>query len=271
MEKEWINGKTVVVVGASSGVGKHLAFNLILRYNCKVIGISNNKNQMDEFYQRIVEYHDSFTYYILDATKEKSWQEFSTTLSSENINIDIVINCIGELPKFNSFEKHTQKEVTYIMNANFFSCIFSTRYLLPFLKEAEEPAIVNVSCLSSILSVGGTSIYSASKSALNSYTQILAHELDDKFYVGLVLLGLVNNEEFYKNQDKEINKKILKKSMTQSKASKNILFGICAKKRRIVVGVDARMIDGLSRIFPSLTPLIIKKYLKKKKINLYKN
>lgn len=269
MEKEWIYGKTVVVVGASSGIGKYLAFNLILRYNCKIIGISNNKNQMEEFYNRITEYHSSFEYYIFDATKEKDWQEFTAQMADEERYIDMVINCVGELPKFNSFESHSQKDITKIMNENFYSCIFSTRYLLPILKEADEPAIINVSCMASVFSVGGTSIYSAAKSALNSYTQILSHELDDKFYVGLVLLGTIKNEEFYKNQDNNMTDKILNKALTLSQASKKILYGICVKKRRIVVGANAKLFDKLNGIFPTLTPLLIKKYMKRKKIKLY--
>lgn len=268
MENEWIKDKTVVVVGASSGVGKYLTFNLILKFNCIVIAISNNQNEMEEFNERLYEYHDNFCYHIFDACKEKSWIEFVDKLKQNDTKVDILINCVGELPKFTRFENHTQKEVTNTISANFFSSIFSIRHMLPLLKKSEEPGIVNISCISPSLLLEGTSIYTASKSALISYTQILSQELDDNFYVGLVLLGMVKTD-FYKHQKKEIVEKILNRAMTPSSASKKILYGMCKKKKRMVVGFDAKFFDGLSRVFPTLAPKLIKKYLKLKKINLY--
>ena len=153
------------------------------------------------------------------------------------------------------------------MNANFYSAVFSIRHLLKFLKQSSEPAIINISCLASSLSVGGTSIYSASKSALKSYTQILSSELDNKFYVGLVLMGAVNSD-FYKNQNPEISKKILNQAINPRIAAKLILQGIEKKKGRIVVGFKAQLYDYATRLFPSRSIKWIKSWFKKKNINL---
>lgn len=267
MATEWLKNKNVMVVGASDGIGKYLAFKLILQFNCKIIGISNNRAEMEMLNDRLEEYKDNFSYYIFDATNEKSWEEFSEGLKTNKAKIDVLINCVGELPEFKTFEDYTQKDITKTMNANFYSAIFSIRHILSFLKESEEPAIINVACLASSLSIGGTSIYSASKSALKSYTQILAQELDKKFYVGLVLMGITNTK-FYKNQNKIITSKLLERAMTPRVASRIIIDNMCKKKKRIVVGFKSLAYDHISRMFPTLSIEWIKRWLKYKKINL---
>lgn len=270
MDRDWLQDKTVVIVGASSGVGKYLAFNLIIKHNCSIIAISNEQEQMEDFAKRIYEYKDNFSYYIFDATKEADWEDFANTLKEQNIKVDVLINSVGELPKFNKFEYYTQKDIVKTFNTNFYASVFSIRYLLPYLKKSKTPAIINLSCLASSLSVGGTSVYSASKSALKSYTEILSQELDSKFYVALVKLGVVDTQ-FFKNQSKEHAQLLTKNALTPSKASKKIISGMERKKTRIVVGFKTHIYDNLSRLFPTLTSKALKMYFKKKKINLYKD
>ena len=49
MKDCWLNNKSVVVVGAGSGLGKHMAFNLIVKHNCKVIGVDINGKSLQSF------------------------------------------------------------------------------------------------------------------------------------------------------------------------------------------------------------------------------
>ncbi len=267
--KEWLRNKNVLIVGASSGIGKHLAFNLILKYDCKVFGISNNKKQMEGFYKKLDEFQPNFKFYVFDATREEAWKDFVLMLEAENIKIDVLINCVGELPKFGGFNEYTQKDITRAMNANFYSAIFSIRHILPMLKEGESPAIINISCLSSIMAIGGTSIYSASKSALKSYTEVLSAEVDDNFYVGLVLLGVIKTD-FYKNQEETVIKKLLNRAMKPNDASNKIIKNLAKKKKRIVVGIDAYAFDSISRAFPTKSISWAKKWLQRKNLQLIK-
>lgn len=268
MQKDWLKKKNVVVVGASAGVGKHLAFNLILKYNCNVYAISENKKQMEDFVSKMGEYKENISYEIFDATKERKWQEFVEKLNAENIKVDILINCVGELPTFKSFNEFSQDEMSSIMNKNFYSSIFSIRHLLPFLKQSKSPTIVNISCLSSVMSVGGNSAYSASKAALKSYTEVLASELDGKFYVSLVILGTIKTD-FYNNQSESISKKILQGATTPQEAANKIIIALLKKKERVVIGFKTRAYDHLSRLFPTMFRKYTKKLMDKKKIKLY--
>lgn len=256
INKEWLRGKKVVIVGASSGIGKHLAFNLILKYNCYIIAISNNKKEMEAFYEKMEEYCNNMEYHIFDAKKEKDWQIFSDGLWQSESKIDVVINCVGEFPKMSSIDTHQQKDIEYSMTANFYSSVFSVRYLLPLLKLSPSPAIINIGCITAQMSIKGTGAYSASKSALTSYTEVLSQELEN-FYVAIVLLGVVKSE-FYKNQDKTVQENILKYAISPNTACNKIISAMTKKKSRIVVGKYAKFADYAFRIFPVKAKRLLK-------------
>jgi len=187
-------------------------------------------------------------------------------LQEQNIGVDVLINCVGELAKFTRAENHKFKEINSAMATNFYANIFAVNHMLPILKKSNSPSIVNVSCVSAMLPVKGTSIYSASKSALKSYTEILQQELEE-FYVAIILLGKVKTN-FLKNQDELDQKKIYKRAMSPNSASDKIIKALNKKKKRIVVGYDAKLGDYLSRFAPNFASRLTNRFLKKRKIRI---
>ena len=148
---------------------------------------------------------------------------------------------------------------------NFYSAVFSTRFLLPFLKESKSPAIINISCMSSSLSLFGMGTSSASNSALNSYTHVLAKELDDNFYVALVLLGIEDKN----NGDKRsiLSKLIYTKNVNLHVVANKIIRSLERKRTRIIVGNTTKLNDYFTRFAPVITHKIIKRYSRSKKYN----
>lgn len=261
MNRDWIRGKKVAIVCASDDVGKHLAFNLILKYNCTIYAISNNERQMLEFYEKLGEYKDNLEYYIFDACKESAWIDFAKSMEENGKSIDVLINCQEEIPEFRHFHKYTSKELNNVMNINFYASVYAVQHLLPLLKETKEPCIINITCISTLLAVGGTSIYCASKSALKAYTEVLSSELDD-FYVGIVIFGNVGGNR-YKNQNNNISKQLLQKALSPNIVANKIIEGMRTKRRRIVVGAKTKVLHFFARAFPYKTSL----YIKKRNIN----
>ena len=49
MNKDWLNNKTVIVTGASSGIGRGLTTTLIQEHGCTVLGIGRREDRMKEF------------------------------------------------------------------------------------------------------------------------------------------------------------------------------------------------------------------------------
>ena len=58
----WIDNKTVVITGASAGIGKGVTETLIKKHNCKVIGIARSQEKTEKFVEELGEYAKNFSY-----------------------------------------------------------------------------------------------------------------------------------------------------------------------------------------------------------------
>ena len=66
MAKYILTDKTVVISGASGGIGLSLTKTLICKYNCKVIGIGRNQAKLTGIKESLGELKDNFYYAVFD-------------------------------------------------------------------------------------------------------------------------------------------------------------------------------------------------------------
>lgn len=270
MKKCWLNKKTVVISGASGGLGFSVAKILIEKYDCKIIGIARNEKKLLEAMQTLGEKKDNFTYRLFDVSKRDNWTEFYNYLIENDINIDVLINNAGFMLPFKKFEKYTEEEVDEIIKTDLLSLINSTKILLPLIKKSTTPAIINVSSAAGLLAVAGESLYCTSKFAVRGFTETLAQDYRKQIYVGGIYPGFIKTDILSRQvKDAKNDKTIGKFMMPLEKATKKIVKGIKKKKRRILFGYQARFMSLLSRLFPKSGPTIITKVFKASKFELF--
>ena len=116
MKKNWLNGKNVVLTGASSGIGKEITKILINEFDCLVLGIARNEEKMLNLIEELGEKKEKFSYKLFDVSSKTNWEDFAKFLEKENISVDVLINCAGVLPNFDKFEKLLNCFSTWINN-----------------------------------------------------------------------------------------------------------------------------------------------------------
>ncbi len=269
MKKTWYNNKTIIITGASSGFGKLLSQKLVKNHGCKVIGIARTKSKLEALKEELGE---DFSFHAFDVSNKENWQALAKTLEKNNIKVDILINNAGMLPPFKKFELCTVEEIENTLSTNFFASVYSINALLPILKKSPSESIINISSSAALCTVRGSGAYSASKSALKSLTESLALE-DNSRYVCLVCPGFAKTDIFrsQKNLDEKESSLISRVCSNPEKIVDKLLKKISKKKKRVVLGFDARLMDFFARIMPRLTPLLISKILKKSNISLFEN
>ena len=271
-----LDNKTVIVTGASGGMGAGIAKTLITEHNCKVIGIARNEKKMLEFVDGLGDkYKDKFTYKLFDVSSKGSWESFAENLKESNTNIDILINNAGILPRFASFDKYSNEEIEAAMNINFYSAVYSVQALLPLLLESDEPAIINIDSSAALMTLAGTSIYSASKAALKGFTEALREEFKGRIYVGLVCPGFTKTNIFRNqnnNNNSDSDQKLIDMVSTDcDKMVKMIMSGIRRKKKMQVRGADAHAMSIFNRLFPVGGSALFSAVMRKSGINLFKD
>ena len=269
----WLQGKTVVVTGASGGMGAGIAATLIKKHGCTVIGIARNERKILNFINELGEENAKrFSYRLFDVSVRENWESFAKELEEENIAVDVLINNAGILPKFKRFDRYSYEEIEKAMNINFYSCIYSVKTMLPILQKSSTPAIINIDSSAALMTLAGTSMYSASKAALKSFTEALRLEFAGKIYVGMVCPGFTKTDIFSGQGDvgKGRGSKIIEMVSTDcDKMVKMIMFGIERKMPMQVRGMDAHAMSICNRLLPVASSKLYSTIMKAAKVDIF--
>lgn len=270
MKNKQLYGRTVIITGASGGIGFNVAKILIEQYDCKVLGIARNEEKLLSAKNSLNGKSENFSYFPFDVTDRAKWAEFKEYLEKNGIFPDMLINNAGFMLPFAKFEKYSQEEIDDIIKTDFLSVVVATRTLLPLIKKSDTPAIINVSSAAGLCPVVGESLYCAVKYAVRGFTETLIQDYKKQIYVAGVYPGFIRTNILHRMSvvDKE-NKLIQKLMMPAEKAAKKIVKGISKKKKRIVMGADGRSMSFFGRIMPSLTPSLVTAVLRKSKLELF--
>ncbi len=266
MNKYFNEHTTVIVTGASSGIGKNLAEILILNYGAKVIGIGRNEDKLERVKSLL---GDNFTPYKMDVSIKEEWELLYSYLNNNKITPSALINCAGVLPQFSKFDENVARQAHAVMDTNFFSIVYSSEIFMPLLNKFENAIMVNVLSSSALCPFAGVSLYSASKSAGVRFSECLSFENKD-IQIVTVMPGFTKTDVM-RNQnasDKEMGI-IDKISASPKKVAKKILKGASKGKKRIIIGFDAHLMNLLYKFFPRTAPRLIGWFLRKTKMKLF--
>ena len=271
MDTKWINGKTVIVTGASGGMGKGIAESLIKDHGCTVIGIARSEEKMKKVVEDLGPFADSFSYQLFDVSVEKNWLDFVKYLNDNDIHPDVLVNNAGILPKFDRFQNYSIEYIEKAMNINFYSAVYSIHALLPILLESPSPAIINVDSSAALMTLAGTSVYSASKAALKSLTEALREELRGKCYVGIICPGFTKTDIFrdQASTDDKGQKALNMVSTSCDRMVKMIMTDIKLRRPLGVHGFDAAFMNYFGRIMPVQGGRLFSTVMKMSKLPLF--
>ena len=271
MGKDWMDNKTVIITGASGGMGKGVAEKLIKEHGCTVIGIARSEEKMKKVVEELGDFADKFSYQLFDVAVEQNWIDFVAYLNENNIKPDVLINNAGILPKFDRFQNYTVEYIKKAMAINFYSAVYSIHALLPILLESDSPAIINIDSSAALMTLAGTSVYSASKAALKSLSEALREELRGKCYVGIVCPGFTKTDIFrdQDSADAKAQKVLNMVSTSCDRMVKMIMNDIKTKKPLGVHGFDAAFMNYFGRVMPVQGGRLFSAVMKMSKLPLF--
>jgi short-subunit dehydrogenase len=264
--------KVAVITGAGSGMGQQLAINLA-KENCNVVICDINKKTIQETEDIIRKYNVSCTALNLDLREEKNISTLLETTLKNFSKVDLLFNNAGVVAP-SSFLNLSEKDWDWCNDINFNALVKLTRIFLPHLMKNEESALINTSSIFGIITTPNNTVYHSSKFAVRGFTESLAMELrDEKIQINSVYPGhigtnivldakfdkdfLSSNTNKTKEKDsdpitiQEFGSTFRDTGMSPDKAAKIILKGVKKNKKRIFVGLDAKVMEIAQRITPS--------------------
>jgi short-subunit dehydrogenase len=253
--------KVVLVTGGSDGIGKALLDNLISR-GAKVATCGRNEEKLDAIKQA----HPTnkiFTHRA-DVSNYADVESFIHGVVNHFGKIDMLINNAGisMRAEMESVDVSVYKKV---MDINFMGAVYSTKLSLPHIL-TNRGMIVNISSIAGFRGLPGRGGYSASKFALNGWTESLRTELLNKdVHIMLACPGFTqsNIRNSALNQDAEAQgESPLEENqlMSAETCAELILNAMIKKKRTLILDTQGKKTIWLNKLFPSLTDKLVHRF-----------
>ncbi len=169
--------KTVMITGASGGIGSALAkrfakegWNLILCYNRSEKKMTDLKDEI------LAKYHCTPRVECLDLTDGASVAKLFDVFEMEKVSVDLLINNAG-ISYVGLLQDMSDEEWQNVINTNLSSCFYTCKGVLPSMIEKQAGCIINISSVWGNVGASTEVAYSASKGGIVAFTKALAKEV----------------------------------------------------------------------------------------------
>jgi short-subunit dehydrogenase len=252
------NQRVVLITGASSGVGQATA-RLLSQKGYTVFGTSRTPTSAEAL--------PNLTMLALDVRSDASVAACVNAVSSQAGRLDVLVNNAGyELA--GALEEHSLDEAKAQFETNFFGVVRMTKAVLPLMRRQKQGQIINISSLSGLAPIPFMGMYSASKFAVEGYTEALRLEVKLlKIHVSQIEVGFLKTPMMDKRQVaaerigdyepwrqrafkaiRDSEEKGLRPEAVAQAVSK--IMASPAPRLRYVIGGQANVVSRLKRFFP---------------------
>ncbi len=175
-----VEGKVVLVTGATSGIGRATARKLA-GAGANVVTIARNEQKIAETKAEFAELGLTIEIYQGDLSNLAQAEEITARIVADHGGVDILVNNAGRSIRRSiedSFDRFHDLERT--MQLNYFGALKVIMGVLPTMIEKKKGHIINISSIGVLTNAPRFSAYVASKSALDAWVRTAASEFADK-------------------------------------------------------------------------------------------
>ena len=253
-----MRGRTAVVTGAASGIGRAIAVSLAKR-GCNLALADIDEAGLIGTVEAVgpdirVSRHK------LDVSNPDAIAALPDIVTGVHGSVDLLVNNAG-VAIGGTFEQVAPADFEWLFSINFWGVVRMTRAFLPLLKAADEARIINLSSVFGLIAPPGQTAYVASKFAVRGFSESLRHELKGTgvgvsvVHPGGVATSIAANARVPAGASAEETAKgkrdfqaLLK--MPPEVAGETIVKGAERRQPRIIVGNDAKIAALIERLAP---------------------
>ncbi len=254
-----ITGSRILITGASQGIGRALAVLAAYR-GAQVLAAARSQALLDELRQEVHREGASLETVAADVTRPEDRQRMAEAAVRHFGGLDVLINNAG-IGATGHFAEASPDRLRAIMEVNFFGLTETTRVLLPLLRQSQRPAIVNISSIAGKRAIPARSEYSASKFAVQGFSEALRTEVAKDGIDVLVVCPGLTQTNFSQNM---IEQKALLpldhlRGMTAEAVAAATLQALERGRNEVCLTLQGRLIVLVSRFFPRLADRIARR------------
>jgi short-subunit dehydrogenase len=255
-QRRSIAGARILVTGASQGIGRALAEAAAERGG-KVLAAARSGELLQKLAEQVRAKGGVLETVHADVTSPEDRQRMVEAAQLHFGGLDILVNNAG-IGATGHFADAGPDRLRKIMEVNFFGLTETTRACLPLLKKGNRPAIVNISSIAGKRGIPARSDYSASKFAVQGFSEALRAELAKDGVDVLVICPGLTQTNFSQNM---LERKALVqldhlRGMTSEQVAVATLRAIEKGKNEVSLSFKGKLLVFVSRFFPRLADRI---------------
>jgi NAD(P)-dependent dehydrogenase (short-subunit alcohol dehydrogenase family) len=256
-----LTDKVVVITGAASGIGRALALDAAARG--AVLALSDvDQAGLDETVRlaagrTLREVRGD----PLDVTDREAVAAYAKQVHDRWGRVNVVVNNAG-VALHGDFAEVSYEDFAWVIDVDFWGVVHGTKEFLPYLIDSGDGHLVNVSSLFGLLGMPGQTAYNSAKFAVRGFTEALRQEMliagrpvqVSCVHPGGIKTAIARNARAAAGEDKAALAEFFDRRLARmpaEKAAAVILDGVLANRPRIVVGMDAKVLDVAVRLFGS--------------------
>ncbi|QJW91319.1 SDR family NAD(P)-dependent oxidoreductase [Spirosoma taeanense] len=252
---------TVIITGAGSGIGRHLAIQTaatgahVIATDINEAGLAETKKLVD----------GNVTPIGLDVADPAAIQAFADNILPALAGQKLVlINNAGVGLGSGSFAQTDLDDFEWLLSINLWGVVRMTKAFLPYMLAQNAGHIVSLSSVFGLAGVMNQSAYCTAKFGVRGFSDVLRMELLDTnvnvtcVHPGGIKTNIATNARLGRggfvtdsmHRQSAISFEKAART-TPDEAARQILNGVRQNKARVLIGADARLIDRLTRMFPT--------------------
>lgn len=254
--------KTVLITGASSGIGFELA-KLFVQDNYDLVLIAKNKEKLQAAAKTLQK--ETITLHIIDKdlSDPKAPDEIYKELAAKKISIDVLINNAG-FASYGQFTEIDLQEELNELQVNIVTLTHLTKLFSRDMVAKDSGRILNVASTAAFLPGPLMAVYYASKAYVLSFSEALTEELRGTGVSVSVLCPGPTNTGFVKRGHLEQSKLYQGKILGAAEVADAGYKGLMSNQTIIIPGLKNQLLTNAIRFIPrNLVPKVVKRLQEK--------
>jgi NAD(P)-dependent dehydrogenase (short-subunit alcohol dehydrogenase family) len=170
-----LRGKSVLVTGVTSGLGRELAV-VLTRRGAQVVGMGRREEPGLALQEELRRAGSSFAFVAGDITVRADCDRVVARCRSEFGQVDVLINNAANTRPTGRLEETTDEEWTGTLNPNLYGAFNMCRAVLPAMHAQRDGVIINIASIAGVQGLVRHAAYGAAKAGLIQLTRVLAVE-----------------------------------------------------------------------------------------------
>ena len=170
-----VEGKVVVITGASSGLGEAAAKHLSELGATVVLG-ARRADRIEKLAKEIVEKGGKALSIAVDVTQREQVKKLVDSAVEQFGRVDVILNNAGLMP-LSPMDRLNVDEWDTMIDVNIKGVLYGIAAVLPYMKEQKSGQIINTSSVAGHKVFSGSAVYSATKFAVRALTEGLRMEV----------------------------------------------------------------------------------------------